>query len=143
LFNITIIMNQLQFQRDILIPSTIEGLDHCVDIVNELKNQFDLDFDSSFSLQTVIVESVENAIIHGNKSIKELDVRVHIEIRSHEIFVEVEDQGEGFDLNCIPSPVERSVIQREGGRGIFFIKRLSISCYTVGRGNILRIKLKR
>jgi len=133
----------MQFQREILIPSTVEGLNVCLDIVHELTKKFNLDMETSFSLHTVIIESVENAIIHGNKFIKDFKVRVLIMVSSNEIFVEVEDKGEGFDMNNVPSPIEGSAIQMEGGRGIFFIKRLSTSCYTMGRGNILRIKLKR
>jgi len=136
-------MKRMQFQREILIPSTVEGMNVCLDIVDELAKMFNLDLETSFSLHTVIIEAVENAIIHGNKFIKDFNVRVLIIIGSDEIFVEVEDKGEGFDMNNVPSPVEGSAIQMEGGRGIFFIKRLSLSCYTMGRGNILRIKLKR
>ena len=136
-------MKHMQFQREILIPSTVEGLNVCLDIVHELTKKFNLDMETSFSLHTVIIESVENAIIHGNKFIKDFKVRVLIMVSSNEIFVEVEDKGEGFDMNNVPSPIEGSAIQMEGGRGIFFIKRLSTSCYTMGRGNILRIKLKR
>lgn len=136
-------MNHMQFQQEILIPSTVEGLNVCLDIVHELTKKFNLDLETSFCLHTVIIESVENAIIHGNKFIKDFNVRVLIMIGSDEIFVEVEDKGEGFDMNNVPSPIEESAIQMEGGRGIFFIKRLSLSCYTMGRGNILRIKLKR
>lgn len=136
-------MNHIRFKREIIIPSTIDGLNKCLDIVYGLTKQFDLDLDTSFSLHTVIIESVENAIIHGNKFKRENDVRVLIVISPREIFVEVEDKGEGFDINSIPSPIEGSAIKKEGGRGVFFIKSLSLSCRTLGRGNIIRIKLKR
>ena len=136
-------MNETIYQKELLIPSTIEGLNNCLDIVEEIKEQFCLDFDSSFGLHTVIVESVENAFIHGNKGSRELKVKVCISVNSSEILVEVEDCGEGFDINSISSPVEEQNIVKEGGRGIFFIKMLSLKCYTVGKGNIIRIKLKR
>ena len=136
-------MNNVIFQKEIFIPSAIEGLNICLDIIDEIKEQFHLDFDTSFSLHTVIVESVENAILHGNKGVKELEVRILIEMTEEEIFLEVEDQGEGFDLNSMEFPRKMSNITSEGGRGIFFIKQLSSSCYTIGKGNIIRIKLKK
>jgi len=136
-------MNHIQFRRELFIPSSNDGLNSCLDMVYELTKQFDFDLDTSFRLHTVIIESVENAIIHGNKYMNEFLVRVLIEIFTNEILVEVEDKGEGFDVNSIPSPVEEGAIQKEGGRGIYFIKHLSLSCYTIGRGNIIRIKLKR
>jgi len=136
-------MNQILFQKEIFIPSTIEGLNSCLDVIGELKVQFDFNFDTIFCLHTVLVEAVENAFVHGNKGVRELDVRVFFLISANEIFVEVEDRGEGFDLNAISSPIDDSNLIREGGRGIFFIKKLSASCYTEGKGNILRIKLNR
>lgn len=136
-------MNQTLYQKELLIPSTIEGLNECLNIVDDIKQRFNLDFDTSFGLNTIIVESVENAFIHGNKGIRELTVRVLISISSSEILVEVEDMGKGFDINSIESPIDIANISNEGGRGIYFMKVLSTSCYTVGRGNLIRIKLKR
>lgn len=136
-------MDQILFHKEIFIPSTIDGLNRCLDVIDELRELFDLNFDIIFGLHTVLVEAVENAFVHGNKGVRELDVRVFFSISLSEIFVEVEDRGEGFDLNAISSPLDHSNLLREGGRGIFFIKKLSAVCYTEGKGNILRIKLNR
>lgn len=136
-------MDQILFHKEIFIPSTIDGLNRCLDVIDELRELFDLNFDIIFGLHTVLVEAVENAFVHGNKGVRELDVRVFFSISLSEIFVEVEDRGEGFDMNAISSPLDHSNLLREGGRGIFFIKKLSAVCYTEGKGNILRIKLNR
>jgi len=136
-------MKHILFQRELFIPSTIEGLNKCLDVVGEIRKQFDLNFDISFCLHTVIVESVENAFIHGNKGARDLEVRVFISINQTEIFVEVEDRGEGFDLGSVVHPVSLADLKSEGGRGIFFIKKLSSLCYTVGNGNIIRIIINR
>ena len=136
-------MDQILFQKEIFIPSTIDGLNRCLDVIEELKEQFDLNFDTMFCLHTVLVEAVENAFIHGNKGIRELDVRVFFSISLNEIFVEVEDRGEGFDMDTISSPTDYLHLKSEGGRGIFFIKKLSAGCSTEGKGNIIRIKLNR
>jgi len=136
-------MKKILFQRELVIPSTIEGFNSCLDVVDEIRKQFDLNFDTSFCLHTVIVESVENAFIHGNKGDRELEVRVFISINQTQIFVEVEDSGDGFDLDNVPHPISLEDLKTEGGRGIFFIKMLSSSCYTVGNGNIIRIIIDR
>jgi len=136
-------MDEILFQKELFIPSTIDGLNRCLDVIGELRELFNLNFDTMFCLHTVLVEAVENAFIHGNKGVRELDVRVFISISLVEIFVEVEDQGEGFDMNAISLPIDHLNLEREGGRGIFFIKKLSAGCYTVGKGNIIRIILNR
>jgi len=136
-------MDEILFQKELFIPSTFEGLNTCLDAIGDISKQFDLNFDTMFCLHTVIVESVENAFIHGNKGVRELNVRVFISITAAHIFIEVEDKGEGFDMKSIPSPVDRTNFSDEGGRGIFFIKMLSVSCSTAGIGNIIKIKLNR
>jgi len=134
-------MKQSLYQTELFLPSTVEGLNNCLDIIDDIKVKFGLNFDTCFRLHTVIVEAVENAFIHGNKGVRESKVRLSISITETEIFVEVEDTGDGFDLNSIPSPIDRADLKSEGGRGIFFIKKLSSSCYT--EGNILRIIINR
>lgn len=136
-------MDQVLFERELFIPSTIEGLNICLDVVDEIRTLFDLNFDISFCLHTVIVETVENAFIHGNKGHRDLEVRVYISINQAQIFVEVEDKGEGFDLGSIGHAMSLKDLKSEGGRGIFFIKSLSSFCYTVGNGNIIRIIINR
>lgn len=135
-------MSDVIFQKELFIPSTIEGLNSCLDIVAEIKERFNLDFDTSFCFHTVVVESVENAILHGNKGVRELNVRIFIEVSEEEIFLEVEDQGDGFYLDRLEFPIETNILN-EGGRGIFFIKQLCSSCHTVGKGNIIRINIKK
>jgi serine/threonine-protein kinase RsbW len=132
-------MDQILFKRELFIPSTIEGLNKCLDLIEEIEDRFFLSMDTRFRLHTVIVETVENAFIHGNKGVRELDVRINIWINSTEIFLEVEDRGDGFDINKVSSTINNSGLYGEGGRGLFFIKMLSKSFYTGGKGNIIRI----
>ncbi len=131
------------YQKEFFVSSTIEGLHTCLNTVGYVCKKFELNSDIGFSLHTIMVEAVENAIIHGNRGLRELEVRVRLVITSSEIFIEVEDKGKGFDINCIPSPINLSNRMLEGGRGIYFIKVLSEDFYTIGRGNIIRVKLKR
>jgi serine/threonine-protein kinase RsbW len=136
-------MDKSLFQKELIITSSLEGFDECLTLVDEIDKLLNFNIDESFGLKTVMMEALENAFIHGNKGVKELEVRVFISISISEIFIEVEDTGEGYDFSSISSPVEGSNIHNESGRGIFFIKSLCSSCYTVGKGNIIRAILKR
>jgi serine/threonine-protein kinase RsbW len=131
------------FYRELTISSTIEGLDECMAVLNEIDKRFNFSFNESFGLHTVLIESLENAFIHGNKGNKELEVRILISINEQEIFMKVEDCGEGYDFNSVSYPTDGSAVHNESGRGIFFIKSLSSSCYTIGKGNIICIKIQR
>ncbi len=134
---------ELLYRIQIFIPSTIEGLNECLNEVNKIIKLFDFNFEQSFSISTVVVEAVENAFIHGNLGKRDLKVRILILIDLLKIVIEIEDQGKGFELCLIPSPLSPSNIHKESGRGIFFIRSLSSKFYTIGKGNIVRIVIIR
>ena len=131
------------FYKELIIPSTVEGLNMCLMIVDQIGKYFGMDFNTKFSLQTIVVESVENAIIHGNKNNRDLVIKVSFTVNVQHVLIRVEDQGDGFDINSIPSPLSKQNLLKESGRGIFFIKSLCSSCVTLGHGNILLINMVR
>ena len=131
------------YNRDLDIPSSVDGLNMCLIVVNDIGRIFSLNFEMKLSLHTVVVEAIENAIIHGNNSDREKLVKFSIQVNCDKIFICVEDQGEGFNIDSISSPIMKSTIRNESGRGIFFIKMLSESCYTLGKGNIIKIIMNR
>ena len=136
-------MDNLEYYNRLVIPSTHEGLKASLDLVPEIEYKLNLDERTSFALKTVLIESVTNAINHGNHLNKDLNAIITIKISKKSIFVEVEDQGEGFDANQVPSPVDPDNITLETGRGIFFIKAFSNSFKTIGKGNIVNIVINR
>ena len=131
------------YNKQIIIPSTVGGVDSCLALVKDLAILFNLDFELLFSLQTITLESVENAIVHGNKNVRDLFVFYSLELTDIEVVITVEDQGEGFNIESVPSPLLACNLRKESGRGLFFIKSLSKECYTVGKGNILIVKINR
>jgi serine/threonine-protein kinase RsbW len=131
------------YDRDLYIPSTLEGLDMCLFIIKEVGVLFSLNLKTMLSLHTIVLEAVENAFIHGNLGIRDKIVRFSIKINQNQILIEVEDEGNGFDIDSIPSPITSANLRCESGRGIFFIKSLSDSCCTLGKGNIIQIKVNR
>ena len=66
------------FYSELHIPSTVKGMNKCLFLVNEISSKFNFDFDKKLSLQTVLVEAVENAFMHGNKGDRNLYVRIRI-----------------------------------------------------------------
>lgn len=133
----------IEYYKRLEITSTHEGLKTCLNLVPEIEHRLKLDDQKSFALRTVLIESVTNAISHGNHFNKDLKAIITIQISNKQIFVEVEDQGQGFDANLIPSPIDKDNITLETGRGIFFIKEFSDKFQTVGKGNIVNIVINR
>ena len=88
-------MDQTLFQKELFVPSNFEGLNICLDVIREIKDVLDLNLDALFGLHTIIVESVENAIIHGNKGIRDLDVRVlyQLILRRYRLKLKIGEKG--------------------------------------------------
>lgn len=133
----------MEYNKRIAISSDLAGLRECLELTRDIQCRLQLDTDKSFALQTVVLESVNNSITHGNKCNKDLEIIVTIKVNKDEIVIEVEDQGDGFELTTVPSPIEKGNICLESGRGIFFIKKFSNSFNTVGKGNIVNIIINR
>ena len=136
-------MDNYLYHRSLNLSSGDRSSDNYLFIVNELSDLFDLNLDTTFALTTILTEAIDNAFVHGNNNQVNLDVVVSVSVNLNHIVIEVEDQGNGFNINDIPSPIVYSNLRKESGRGLFFIKSLSSSLDVLGKGNILRIIVDR
>ncbi|RUA29369.1 MAG: ATP-binding protein [Bacteroidetes bacterium] len=76
------------------------------------------------NILTSVIEAYTNAVEHGNKFDPNKFVRITFNQEQQGLSFQIQDQGDGFDINKIPDPTDLS---NEGieGRGIFMIKALS------------------
>lgn len=88
-------------------------------------------------------EAVANAIKHGNKLNPEK--RVHISMRLEPgvaLFIEVEDEGEGFEPAEIADPTDPANLLRESGRGVFYIRHFMDEVrFSIGESGGTRLEL--
>lgn len=68
-------------------------------------------------------EALNNAVIHGNEMEphKFVEVRCCCE-RGKGVWLAVRDQGKGFDLDAVPSPLAPDRLEALHGRGIYLIE---------------------
>lgn len=95
--------------------------------------------DIAFDIRLCVEEAIRNAIVHGNKSKKDLNVTVNYSICPDRIQIEVADEGAGFDHRKLPDPTASENIMRGSGRGVLIIKKLMDRVEFRGRGNILKM----
>ena len=136
-------MNNLLFIRKLCIPSSLDKIEECLNVVRDLNQFSPLTSELLFALNIVIMESVQNAIIHGNKNHKDRFVHFLLKMNSDEIVLFVADEGEGYSIRKIDFPILSMNIFKESGRGIYFIKSLSKSFRVLGRGNVIKIIMAR
>ncbi len=87
-------------------------------------------------------EAFVNAVKHGNKFDANKLVRVTAEVSTKEARFTVEDEGEGFDVNAIPDPLDPQNLFKTSGRGVLFIYNIMDEVKYNERGNRLEMVKK-
>ncbi|MEM7647794.1 MAG: ATP-binding protein [Cyanobacteria bacterium P01_A01_bin.70] len=93
-------------------------------------------------LRLVIVEAYSNVVRHAHHEQPQLPVLLKLEVQADVLFLEVWDQGEGFDLSTYLPPAPDA--HQEGGYGWLILNRLMDKVeYQVrvqGQSNCLRLQ---
>jgi serine/threonine-protein kinase RsbW len=73
-------------------------------------------------LRLVLVEAYSNVVRHAHKEQPNLPILIRLELKERDLYLEIWDTGEGFDLSSYlpPSPEQH----QEGGYGWLILHRL-------------------
>jgi anti-anti-sigma factor len=135
---------------DLRIPSDVQQIEAVVASVVRCCAEHALDGRQlRLNLPVALTEALSNAILRGNREDRGKEVRVRLEITDRELIVEVEDEGQGFDLEaCTEDPTTPDQLEREDGRGLFLMQQLMdrverFRSLNGRRGNVVRLILHR
>lgn len=128
--------------KDLNFPSDIGNLRLVEKAIDELSLELDLSDEVYGNVLVATMEATNNAIIHGNRSNPEKDVKIKMQIEDKELKVHIEDQGDGFDHLNIPDPTAPENLEKINGRGIFLMERLSDEILYIEDGRIVELKFK-
>jgi len=109
----------------IQIPSIVENIRIVESFVDNAKDVYSLTDDLYGNIMIAVIESVNNAIIHGNKMDKNKFVSLSAYLGEQQIVFNISDEGPGFDHRELPDPTAPENLESIGGRGIFLIKHLA------------------
>ncbi|MEH0158110.1 ATP-binding protein [Limibacter armeniacum] len=107
------------------IPSITDNLRIVESFIDQAREELKFDDDIYGNIMIAVTESVNNAIIHGNKNNKDKNVHLSLVMEDDNISFTVEDEGIGFNFLDLPDPTAPENIDKPGGRGIFLIKHLA------------------
>ncbi len=131
---------------DIRFPSDVQQIEGVVAQV--VRRCRECRFDGrqlSLNVPVALTEALSNAILRGNCDDARKQVRVRADVSELRLVLEVEDEGEGFDLEaCTQDPTSLENLAREDGRGLFLMRSLmdEVERYR-GAGNVVRLTLIR
>lgn len=112
-------------QQQLRIPSVPENVRVVEQFIEELKEKLQIKDDIYGNIMIAVTESVNNAIIHGNKSDCKKTVDLFMQMDDKKISFTIKDEGPGFNYNDLPDPTAPENLLQPGGRGIFIIKHLA------------------
>src|SRR4029078_7428428 len=94
------------------------------------------------NLFVALDEAFVNAVKHGNKFHSRKLIRIAAEVTKQEARFAIEDEGEGFDVNSIPDPLDPENLFKTSGRGVLFIYNIMDEVKYNERGNRLTMVKK-
>ena len=108
----------------ITIPSNHEYLSDVDMFIEGILRGYGADESTIADIAISVSELVNNAINHGNAKDKSKNVVVEISKNSEVVTISVQDEGTGFNPDCLSDPLAEENLLKEVGRGIFIVKSL-------------------
>lgn len=128
-------MNKISIE----IPSLSDNIRIIESFIDNAKEKFNLNDDIYGNIMISVTESVNNAIIHGNRSNKSKNVKISLFLDENVIKFKIEDQGKGFDYHSLPDPTAPDNLNKPGGRGIFLMRNLADEVNFLEKGRIVEL----
>jgi len=128
--------------KKIRIESQINNLRIVENAIDEATSEIGISQDNYGKILVSAMEAVNNAIIHGNKSIADKIVNIDILYKNDELVIRVTDQGPGFRPDTVPDPTTPENIEELNGRGIYLMSHLADKIEYNKKGNSVTMTFK-
>jgi serine/threonine-protein kinase RsbW len=119
----------------IRIESKLSNLRIIEKTVDDITREIGISYSSYGKVLISLLEAVNNAIIHGNKSLPEKSVDISISYNKKRLTIKVKDEGAGFSPDKIPDPTIPENIEEANGRGVFIMSKLTDEIKYSRKGN--------
>lgn len=133
-------MNNIHIEDTLVIDSDIQNIANIEKLIDNQSSILKFDDDVYGKLLLAVVEAVNNAIVHGNKSDISKKVTINYIIDNNCITYTISDEGNGFDPNNIPDPTTMENLVKDCGRGIYLMKHLSDTIEFSNNGSTVTLK---
>jgi serine/threonine-protein kinase RsbW len=135
-------VQQLHENIEFELPSAISLMSIVLDYLMKRVERLGVIKPEQSNLFVALDEAFVNAVKHGNKYDAKKLVRIAAEVSKHEARFTIEDEGEGFDVNNIPDPLDPQNLFKTSGRGVLFIYNIMDEVAYNDRGNRLTMVKK-
>jgi len=129
-------------QKTLELNSQPESLGLVENMIDEVRNKYNVTEDMFGNMLVAITEAVTNAIYHGNKADPAKKVSVSYQLNHNQLTFTITDQGKGFDFYNLPDPTAPENLEKECGRGIFLMKHLTDQLIFSDNGRVVELNFK-
>ncbi len=109
----------------VVIQSDPQNVGVVDEIMATLAAELPLTEQQQFNIHLALGESIQNAILHGNASDPNKSVIIDYELYQGQLYFCISDQGAGFDVKEVADPTAVENREKEGGRGVLFLKQIT------------------
>ena len=109
------------------LPSRVDYLKRVENLISNLSSHYKINPEAKDKISLAVLEAVSNAIFHGNKLDHKKTVTIRFQVNKNSISCVIKDEGDGFDILCVPDPTLPENIEKINGRGLFLMKHLADS----------------
>ncbi len=102
-------------------PSTLESVDEAETVILQAAADAGFDEDEQHRIGMSVRECMVNAVVHGNRYNRNKVVHVGVTMAGDQFLVRILDQGEGFEVQEVPDPLQENNLLRHSGRGLFLM----------------------
>lgn len=115
--------------RHLTVASDMDQIERVHQYTESLREWTQLDKEKHSDALLALNEAVTNAIVHGNRQDSSKQVYITFTLEKSALVIEVQDEGQGFDPEELPDPVQEENLLNPGGRGVFLIRQYTDRCY--------------
>lgn len=118
-------MEQLEVRFERTFPADVKSMEGTVHEIMGVIAQAGCAIEHEWQVELALREALANAVLHGAKGDAAKEVAVSVACANRfGVLIVVRDPGEGFDPNCVPSPIIGENVYSDHGRGIFLISQI-------------------
>lgn len=128
--------------KKIRIESEIGNLRIVENAIDEATAVIGISQDYYGKILVSVMEAVNNAIQHGNRSNPEKIVDIDISYDDNQLDITVTDEGPGFKPETVPDPTTPENIEALNGRGIYLMSHLADTIKYSEKGNSVTMTFK-
>ncbi|MBL9122710.1 MAG: ATP-binding protein [Planctomycetaceae bacterium] len=131
------------WEAEWVIPSELaEGSRVLEEILEQLANH-EWGTHDIYSVRLALDEAIVNAIKHGNRHDESKQVRIACKLRPRELWVEIADEGPGFDPTAVPDCTCEENLEVPSGRGLMLMRCFMSRVEYNQRGNSVVMEKQR